>query len=1578
VLGTVLTFCLASVASPAQAAAAPPDAAAVTDDQGDNSDLFAVIDESAPEAVAAPQGDNSDLFAVIDEPAPEAVAAPQAAAPEATAASSVNIWPLAYTRVVSGSFEAKDDRASFRLEVPFNGEWSFQSAVDVGDTTTDLLDEHGNRIASSSSHFPLSRTLQAGVIYYLVISPFINFLNLPPWTGARSYTITATVVPIVLSHTQWQAHSTVGSLQVDVTSFGGPWTAQSDSGWLTVDRANGIGDATLTVSVEANADPVSRTGVITVTANGATATLRVVQAEYIEDDHGDDIASATPWPLATQQVVSGSLEVNYDRDFFRLDVPLSVIWRIESVGTGDVEAYLYDKNGNRLAYDDNDGPGLNFQFLYQLQAGTYYLEIGNRYQSTSDTGPYTITATAEPIVLSRTLWKARSKVDSLQVDVYAFVTPWTAQSDSGWLTVDRANGTGDATLTVSVEANVDPAPRTGVVTVTGDGGTATLSVTQAAAPEADDHGGDIASATLWPLASQQVMSGSLEVEEDWDFFQLDVPISGQWVFTSAGTGDVFGHLYNSSGTQLTYDDEGGGMRNFRVAYDLAAGTTYYLAIRNYSATTSNTGPYTITATAPAPMGLSSTQWAPPATAATTSVTVYTLGPDWTASSDASWLTVTPAAGANEDVVTVEVAANTVGSPRSGTVTFSSEGATATLEVTQAASDGHGSTIDTATPWPLATQLTMTGSLEVGADVDFFQLDVPITGHWVFTSAATGNVYGILHDSSGEYLTTDNNGGGGLDFRVGHTLTAGTTYYLSIRNYSATTTDTGPYTITATAPEPVSLSSTQWAPTAEAAGTFVTVYTRGPAWTASSDASWLTVTPATGVSEDEVTVEVAANAVGSPRSGTVTFSGYGSTATLEVTQAAFIDDHGSTIDTATPWPLATQLTMTGSLEVREDRDYFRLEVPFSGEWVFTSAGSWNEVGTLYDSSGSQLTSDHSGYDFRIAYTLTAGTTYYLSIRNYSVTQPVTGPYTITAAAPEPVVSLSSTQWAPAAAAATTSVTVHTRGPDWTASSDTSWLTVRPATGADGDTATVEVAANPVGSPRSGTVTFSSEGATATLEVTQAAFIDDHGSTIETATPWPLATQLSVTGSLELAADWDFFRLDVPFSGEWSFESDGTGDVSGYLYDETGALIDSDDNGGPGNGFLVAHALEAGVAYHLAIANYDESTGATGPYTITAQAPALTRIAVSPSEWSPAAAAATTQVAVTMQYPSWTAGSDADWLTISPDTGANGATPTVSVTENTSTQPRWGEITFADGVDLATLSVAQAGISDDHGSSIETASPWPLATQTVMSGSLESGDDWDFFRLDVPSSGQWLFTSSGAGDVYGHLYNSGGTQLTSNGDDGDHNFRISYDLTSGTTYYLAIRNSYSATTDTGAYTITATPPRPTVSLSVDAWSPAAAGGATTVVVTTDQPGWTASSDAVWLTVSPASGVSGDQISVTAGSNSGAARTGVVTVAAGGTTATVTVAQAAFVTVDDHGDDIASATPGRWPARPWCRGRSRSATTGTSSRSRRRTPGPTGSSPIRRRATSMGCCTTPRASACGTTTTPVPARTSASPSR
>ena len=89
--------------------------------------------------------------------------------------------------------------------------------------------------------------------------------------------------------------------------------------------------------------------------------------------------------------------------------------------------------------------------------------------------------------------------------------------------------------------------------------------------------------------------------------------------------------------------------------------------------------------------------------------------------------------------------------------------------------------------------------------------------------------------------------------------------------------------------------------------------------------------------------------------------------------------------------------------------------------------------------------------------------------------------------------------------------------------------------------------------------------------------------------------------------------------------------------------------------------------------------------------------------------------------------------------------------------------------------------------------------------ESGQTYDvtittggqivYFAFTPTMSGSFTIQSTGSGDTYGTLYSSTQSSLTTNDDGGDgSNFKITYTMTAGTTYYVAVKFYNSSTTGT----------------------------------------------------------------------------------------------------------------------------------------------------------------------------------------
>lgn len=87
-------------------------------------------------------------------------------------------------------------------------------------------------------------------------------------------------------------------------------------------------------------------------------------------------------------------------------------------------------------------------------------------------------------------------------------------------------------------------------------------------------------------------------------------------------------------------------------------------------------------------------------------------------------------------------------------------------------------------------------------------------------------------------------------------------------------------------------------------------------------------------------------------------------------------------------------------------------------------------------------------------------------------------------------------------------------------------------------------------------------------------------------------------------------------------------------------------------------------------------------------------------------------------------------------------------------------------------------------ISYTSASPLYEDSLYNSCLTLGSN-DWYRFTPAATGKYAFSAFSSTDTYGELYH-GTTKLTSNDDSGEElNFRIIYNLTAGTTYYLKVK-------------------------------------------------------------------------------------------------------------------------------------------------------------------------------------------------
>ena len=321
-------------------------------------------------------------------------------------------------------------------------------------------------------------------------------------------------------------------------------------------------------------------------------------------------------------------------------------------------------------------------------------------------------------------------------------------------------------------------------------------------------------------------------------------------------------------------------------------------------------------------------------------------------------------------------------------------------------------------------------------------------------------------------------------------------------------------------------------------------------------------------------------------------------------------HGSTRDQAPSLPLGESLE--GGLEIGGEVDYFRVEVSEPGLLLVYTTGSSDIKGTLEDSTGTALATDDDGGrsdNFRITHFVNAGT-YYVKVegdRSWS-----TGSYTIHAS-----IHGSTRDQAPSLPLGESLeggleiggevdyfrvevsepglLLVYTTGSSdikGTLEDNTGTALATDDDGGRSDNFRITHFVN------AGTYYVKVEGDrswnTGSYTI-YASFNSDHGNTRATASLLSLDSLLY--GQIEPAGDVDYFQIEVSESKVLTVYTTGSLDTKGTLEDSTGDSLATDDDGGSGDNFRIAHAVSAGT-YYVKVEGDSSSSSGTGIYTIHA--------------------------------------------------------------------------------------------------------------------------------------------------------------------------------------------------------------------------------------------------------------------------------------------------------------------------------------------------------------------------------------------
>jgi hypothetical protein len=411
------------------------------------------------------------------------------------------------------------------------------------------------------------------------------------------------------------------------------WTASSDQAWLAVAPASGTGDATLTFTAQANPLASTRSATVTVTGTGVTAkTITITQAAGAATlAVSPSITSLAKTAGSTSATVTSNTDWTAQSDQTWLTLSAAS-------GAGDATLTLTATANPTVAE----------------RTATITLKATN---ATTKTITVTQAAGDATLAISPSTANLVKTAASTSATVTSN-TDWTAQSDQAWLTVAATSGTGDATLTLTATANPTIAERTATITLKVIGATdQTIVITQAA--------GD---ATL--AVSQNALTMGKEAGDK----SVNVTSNSDWTANSDQTWLTVSSTSGTGDATLTFTAEANTMDAERTA-------TITLKVTNAQdqvITVVQAGNATLTLTCNA-LDMAKT--------ASNEYVGITSNTTWAATSDQAWLTVAPASGTGDEILTLSAEANATTTERTAIVTLKATGLTdRTITVTQAAGD----------------------------------------------------------------------------------------------------------------------------------------------------------------------------------------------------------------------------------------------------------------------------------------------------------------------------------------------------------------------------------------------------------------------------------------------------------------------------------------------------------------------------------------------------------------------------------------------------------------------------------------------------------------------------------------------------------------------------------------------------------------------------------------------------------------------------------------------------------------------------------------------------------------------------
>ena len=257
-------------------------------------------------------------------------------------------------------------------------------------------------------------------------------------------------------------------------------------------------------------------------------------------------------------------------------------YTLTSNSSYDTIAYLYDSALSRIGSNDDDGEDRNFLLSHYLTAGSvYYYEVKFYFNSYTGSIPLTLSYSA-PLQITQ--------------------QPSSVSVSAGAMASFSVSASGDGTLDYQWEEKRSGSSYWDDSSL---GGNATRTLSFSASPfqngsrfrcvvSNDNESVTSSEASLTVSTPPTIYTGNTTATISTGgasaWYRFTPSTSASYTFTSTASSDTVAYLYNSSGTQLAYNDDGGENTNFLISYSLTAGYTYYYKVSFYNSTATGSIP----------------------------------------------------------------------------------------------------------------------------------------------------------------------------------------------------------------------------------------------------------------------------------------------------------------------------------------------------------------------------------------------------------------------------------------------------------------------------------------------------------------------------------------------------------------------------------------------------------------------------------------------------------------------------------------------------------------------------------------------------------------------------------------------------------------------------------------------------------------------------------------------------------------------------------------------------------------------------------------------------------------------------